>query len=208
MRGRGRSEPPIPPILAPSPRIPQRAAGTAADREEAPVGGARRDEQQVGQAVEVWHDLGVRQAALGGATVRRSARRTRSGDVQRGAGHRFAGDHELGRLSWRASRVSISPSSAETISALTRVTPRSACRFVDMRRQLGADDEQLTLEPVDEGGELCLGPVCHGSDRCPCQAERGDRLIGRAVGVRSEIRLADPGAAEQNPVVPESPFLV
>ena len=68
-----------------------------------------------------------------------------------------------------------------------------------MRRQLGADDEQLALEPEDELGEARLGPVGGGADRGPCQAERRDGLIGRAVGIGPQIRLADPVAAEQQP---------
>ena len=66
---------------------------------------------------------------------------------------------------------------------------------VGIGRQLGADHEQLALEPQDQLGKLSCGQ--RPTQGSAGKAERGDGFIGRAVGVRSQVRLAHSGAAEK-----------
>ena len=66
-----------------------------------------------------------------------------------------------------------------------------------MRRELAANPEQLPLESEDERVQRRLRPVRDRADGCSGEAEGRDRFIGRAVGVRPKVALADAGAAEE-----------
>ena len=84
-------------------------------------------------------------------------------------------------------------SSAATIAAVTRVVPSvSLRRFSRRGRELGADDEQLALEPDEElaelGVRLALGPG---------ETERGHGLVGGAVRLGAGTVLGDAAAVEE-----------
>ena len=57
--------------------------------------------------------------------------------------------------------------------------------------QLGADREQLLLQAQDGGGATAVAHLGPG------QAERGDRLVDRAVGLGARIGLAHPASVEE-----------
>ena len=59
-------------------------------------------------------------------------------------------------------------------------------------RELGADDEQLALEPDQELVEL--GPALGLGTRQP---ERRHRFVDRAVGIGAERVLGDPSSVQQ-----------
>ena len=68
-----------------------------------------------------------------------------------------------------------------------------------MGGQLGPGNEQLALEAQGQIAQAAIGigPGGAGAQRGAGQAEGRDGLIGRAVGVRAEVRLRDELAAEQ-----------
>ena len=101
MRGRGRSEPPIPPILrAVAPDSTTRRRASAPDGSEPAIRCTRGDEQQVRQPIQVRQHVGIRQLPGIGERDRPAlgTSHRRSSEVERCAGHRLAGDDELGRL--------------------------------------------------------------------------------------------------------------
>jgi hypothetical protein len=81
--------------------------------------------------------------------------------------------------------------------AILEPIDRGGCRC-----QLGADHEQLTLEAEDQLGDRCeswaeRAVLALDAELGARQAERGDRLVNRAVGLGPKIVLADPWAAVQ-----------
>ena len=118
----------------------------------------------------------------------------RARDVERGRDAVLAGEHELGRrLVARGDVVDDRLERRRPSPPVVSETPGSSFAAVLGRgRELGADDEQLALQPdeqlVELGAALGLGTG---------EPERRDRFVDRAVRVGAGGVLADASAVQE-----------
>ena len=155
----------------------------------------------VGGAVEIAEDLGCELLLRRGPTTRRSARRIAARATSSAADSGGpAGDHELRRQVDPIHVVVDHASRASTISAGHPADAvLEAPGGLGRRRQLGAGDEQLVLDPRG----------CRGDPRASSpQSERGDAerragLVDRPVRLGPGVGLRDPAAVPERgrPVV-------
>ena len=183
----------------------RRAGGLEADstrgfaRAEAPIRGAGHHEEQVGQAVQVGQHVRVGQLARLGQCdgPALGPPHHAAGQVQRGAGHRLAGQHELGRhLLGRLQGVDLRLQRADHLGGHQGRARGQPVAPIGVGGQLGPDHEQLALQAHDQRVQPRLGPIGDGADGGARQPQRGDHLVGAAIRIGPQVRLADPIAAD------------
>ena len=122
----------------------------------------------------------------------------RAGELQGGARHRLAGDDELGRHRDRGLGLDehaldvLDHRRGDAGPAVLEAIPG-----VGVRRQFGADDEQLALVAEDQFGEPAEGRSERADAALDAEVragepECGDGLVDRAVGLGPRVVLADP----------------
>ena len=156
--------------------------------------------------VQVGQDEAVGEGRVGGRQGDRpalGAADDRAGDLEGGAQARLAGDDELARQ--LDGGLGLAQQRVQAVDHLAGHAGRAvllAVAMVGVGRQLGADGEQLALEPQDHLAEPAevrrQGPVLGLHAKLgPGHAERRDGLVDGAVGLGAQVVLADAVAAEQ-----------
>jgi len=157
------------------------------------VGGAGEREEQVGEAVEIAHDLGADAGGVGvgeGDGVALGAATDGAGEVQRGGGGGPAGQDEgvQGREGGlQADDLGLERGGARGVHARL---PRRG-RGARGQGQLGAEVEEVALEVIQGRVKLLRGPQGAGEAECARQ------LVEGAVGVDTDIVLGGVAARAQ-----------
>jgi hypothetical protein len=171
------------------------------------LGGPRQHPEQIGETVQIGKDVwaGDEAVRLERHDPAFGAAHDGPGELDGGAGRRLARDDELRRhhdVALGLAKHRLEPLDHRRIDARhAGLLPIERGR---LGRKLRGGHEQLALEPQEDRRQLAKADIQRPELRLHPElgagdAERGDRLVDRAVRLGPEVVFADAVAAEQQP---------